>query len=94
VLLARNTEPAYVPRWFDEGVAMVLSKELRWESAIEVARLYVARRLSPYRDESDRFDNRYVSALDLTSVEVLEVFACRRQYLVPAAAKSVVTVRV
>ncbi|MCX5757235.1 MAG: hypothetical protein NTU83_01755, partial [Candidatus Hydrogenedentes bacterium] len=75
VLLARNTEPAYVPRWFDEGVAMVLSKELRWESAIEVARMYVQRRLSPYREldfafapigDETTFSGAYAQALSMT----------------------------
>ncbi len=75
VLLARNTEPAYVPRWLDEGVAMVLSKELRWESALEVARMYVERRLSPYREldfafapigDETTFSGAYAQALSMT----------------------------
>lgn len=75
VLIARNTEAAYVPRWFDEGVAMVLSKELRWESAFDVARMYVQRRLIPYRElnfafapigDETTFGGAYAQAFSMT----------------------------
>ncbi|HOV76161.1 MAG TPA: hypothetical protein PK967_19575 [Candidatus Hydrogenedentes bacterium] len=75
VLLARNTEAAYVPRWFDEGVAMVLSKEMRWESSFEVARMYVQRRLIPYIElnfafapigDESTFGGAYAQALSMT----------------------------
>ncbi len=75
VLLSRNTDPANVPRWFDEGVAMVLSKELRWESAMRIARMYVRRQVipyfqldlafAPYGDEAV-FGDAYAEALSLT----------------------------
>jgi hypothetical protein len=75
VLLARNTDPANVPRWFDEGVAMLVSKELRWESGLRIARMYVTRRLIPYPDldfafaplgDEGLFDDAYAQALSLT----------------------------
>jgi len=75
VLLARNTEAAFVPRWFDEGIAMVLSKEMRWESSLEVARMYVQRRLIPYIElnfafapigDESTFGGAYAQALSMT----------------------------
>jgi len=48
VLIARNTNLANVPRWFNEGVAMVASRELRWSNAMRVARMYVRGRVIPY----------------------------------------------
>ncbi|HUW61370.1 MAG TPA: hypothetical protein VMZ06_10220 [Candidatus Bathyarchaeia archaeon] len=75
VLLARNTEDAYVPRWFNEGVAMVISKELRWESGLRIARMYVRGRVIPYANlnfafapvgDEGVFDDAYAQALSLT----------------------------
>jgi hypothetical protein len=75
VLLDRNTNPAYVPRWFNEGVAMVVSRELRWESPMRIARMYAQRRLIPYigldfafaplGDEAT-FGDAYAQALSMT----------------------------
>lgn len=48
VLLARNVEEAFLPRWLNEGIVMVLSKENRWGSMARVARMYVSGRLIPY----------------------------------------------
>ena len=48
VLLARNVNEAYVPRWLNEGIVMVLSKENRWGSMARIAGMYVSRRLIPY----------------------------------------------
>jgi len=75
VLLSRNTEEAYVPRWFDEGVAMVISKELRWESGLRIARMYATRRLIPYGElnfafapigDEGVFGDAYAQALSMT----------------------------
>jgi len=75
VLLARNTDEANVPRWFDEGVAMVLSKELRWESGLRIARMYAMRRLIPYNElnfafapigDETVFGDAYAQALSMT----------------------------
>jgi len=48
VLIARNTDLANVPRWFNEGIAMVMSRELRWANTMRVAHMYVRRRVIPY----------------------------------------------
>lgn len=48
VLLARNVREEYLPRWFNEGVVMVLSGENRWGSAARVAGMYASRNLIPY----------------------------------------------
>ena len=75
VLLARNTDEANMPRWFDEGVAMVLSKELRWESGLRIARMYAMRRLIPYGElnfafapigDETIFGDAYAQALSMT----------------------------
>ncbi|NIA13776.1 MAG: hypothetical protein GWP08_06810 [Nitrospiraceae bacterium] len=50
VLIARNTDPANVPRWFNEGIALVVSREIRWSGPTRLARMYVRRRLIPYRE--------------------------------------------
>ncbi len=41
VLLARNTNPANLPRWLNEGIAMMVSGEFRWASAFRVANSYL-----------------------------------------------------
>ena len=75
VLLARNTEEAYVPRWVDEGVAMVVSQELRWESSLRIARMYVRKRIIPYNElnfafapigDEGVFGDAYAEALSMT----------------------------
>ncbi len=50
VLLARNTAPGALPRWLNEGVAMTLSREFRWSSMVQVARMYVTGSVIPYDD--------------------------------------------
>ena len=75
VLLARNTNEANVPRWFDEGVAMVVSREMRWESGMRIARMYVRRQLIPYPEmnlafaplgDEALFGDAYAQALSMT----------------------------
>jgi len=48
VLLARNVREEYLPRWFNEGIVMVLSGENRWGSAARVAGMYASHNLIPY----------------------------------------------
>lgn len=50
VLLARNTRPENLPRWLNEGIAMVLAREHRWGSWYRVARMYTQGRLFSYRE--------------------------------------------
>lgn len=75
VLIARNTNPANVPRWFNEGIALVVSREIRWSGPTRVARMYVRRRIIPYRElnmafapfgnETD-FGDAYAQAASMT----------------------------
>jgi hypothetical protein len=55
VLLARNTNPDNVPQWLNEGVAMVLSGEHRWDSVAHVAYMVMEGRIIEYRDLSLAF---------------------------------------
>lgn len=48
VLLARSTGPGNLPTWLNEGIAMTLSGERRWDSGMRVARMYLTGRIVPY----------------------------------------------
>ena len=50
VLLARNVDMAHVPRWLNEGIAMVLSGEHRYESTARIAQMYLSGKLIEYRN--------------------------------------------
>jgi hypothetical protein len=50
VLLVRNTAPGNLPRWLNEGIAMTLAGEHRWNSSLTVGQMYLQGRLIPYRD--------------------------------------------
>ncbi len=41
VLLARNTDRDNLPRWFNEGICMLFSREYRWESSFQVGQMYL-----------------------------------------------------
>lgn len=56
VLLARNTDLAHLPRWLNEGIAMHISGEYRWNSTFHVARMYLAERLLSYDELMSQFD--------------------------------------
>jgi len=75
VLLARNTDPAHLPRWFGEGVAMVMSRENRWGYSFRVARAYARGDLIPYPDlnlafaprgDEALFDDAYAQVYSIT----------------------------
>ncbi|MCC6486038.1 MAG: hypothetical protein IT364_00930 [Candidatus Hydrogenedentes bacterium] len=75
VLLARHTSSDNLPRWLNEGVAMILSGEYRWESRARVAQMYWQGRLIPYRDllfaflepgKEMEFGDAYAQALSMT----------------------------
>ena len=75
VLLARNTNLANVPRWFNEGVAMVVSRELRWSSQLRVAKMYARGRVIPLMElnlafaplgNETVFGDAYAQALSMT----------------------------
>ncbi|MGI6460038.1 MAG: peptidase MA family metallohydrolase [Candidatus Hydrogenedentales bacterium] len=50
VLLARNTNLEHLPRWLNEGTAMHISGEHRWNTSFLVARMYLSGRLYTYDD--------------------------------------------
>jgi hypothetical protein len=50
VLLARNVKEENLPRWLNEGVAMLLAGEIGWTASMRVARMYVEGRIIEYRD--------------------------------------------
>ena len=76
VLLARNTSLSHLPRWLNEGIAMHLSGEYRWNSSLLVARMYLSDRLYTYDDlimnfstvRGERpFGNLYAQSLSMTA---------------------------
>ncbi|MCX5770954.1 MAG: hypothetical protein NTZ09_11875 [Candidatus Hydrogenedentes bacterium] len=75
VLLARNVQDEFLPRWLNEGIVMVLSKENRWGSMARLARMYASGRLIPYYNLDFAFlplgdevlsGDAYAEALSLT----------------------------
>jgi len=50
VLLARNTDVSALPRWLNEGLAMTVGGDYRWESMFRVARMHLGGRIIPYRE--------------------------------------------
>lgn len=50
VLIARNTNPENMPRWFNEGIAMLVSNELEWSGPTTVAWMYLSGDLIAYTD--------------------------------------------
>ena len=50
VLGANVPEGADVPRWYDEGLAMVVERELSWRDAFELARMAVVGEPAPLED--------------------------------------------
>lgn len=55
VLLARNTDAGNLPRWLNEGIAMVLSREYRWSSLFRLARMYAGGGILEYDELSYAF---------------------------------------
>ena len=75
VLLARHTREAYLPRWLNEGVAMLVAGEYFIASPITVGRMFLENRLIPYREldlaflnpgEEMVFNDAYAQALSMT----------------------------
>ncbi|MCC6145331.1 MAG: hypothetical protein IT368_16115 [Candidatus Hydrogenedentes bacterium] len=75
VLLHRNSNPAYLPRWLNEGLSMSLANEYYWQSVIELAQMYASRRIIEYKDLDQafyapgtemKFGDAYAQALSMT----------------------------
>jgi len=50
VLLYRTVGGDRLPRWLNEGLAMMLAGEYRWAAPFTVARMYAGREIIPYKD--------------------------------------------
>lgn len=75
VLLARNVNTDYLPRWLNEGLCMSLANEYYWNSLFHVARMFAGGRIIPYKDLDMRFrspgdemefGDAYAQALSMT----------------------------
>ena len=75
VLLGRNVKEGNIPRWLDEGIAMHVSREYRWESLWQVGEMYFRNAIIPYSDLESvleqpgtemEFGNTYAQSLSMT----------------------------
>lgn len=75
VLLFRNTNTDYMPRWLNEGISMMLANEFRWESSFAVAKMFLEGRLIEYRvldtalaapESGMQFGDAYAQSLSMT----------------------------
>lgn len=74
VLLARNSAPGYVPRWFNEGLAMMLAGELHWSAPLRLTRMQASGNIIKYAHLDFAFasgdarlvHNAYAQALSMT----------------------------
>ena len=75
VLLERNVDVSNMPRWLNEGIAMALSKERRWSSALHVGQMYAGGRLLTYPEltrvlsaggREMEFGDAYAQSLSMT----------------------------
>ena len=75
LLLYRNVNPAYLPQWLNEGIAMSLANEFRWQSMFSVARMFIQNRIIPYHkldraffapSGQQEFGDAYAQALSMT----------------------------
>lgn len=75
ILLQHNVNADHVPRWLNEGIAMLLSGENRWESKSLVAQMYLDGRVLSYRDlelsfldpgRETQFGDAYAQAYSMT----------------------------
>ncbi|MCC6796522.1 MAG: hypothetical protein IT366_15485 [Candidatus Hydrogenedentes bacterium] len=82
VLLQQNVNTDNLPRWLNEGIAMVLSGENRWESRAQIASMYLNGRVLSYREldlsfldpgEEMQFGDAYAQAYSMTQYLMQEV---------------------
>ncbi len=76
ILLYRNTEThRNLPRWLNEGIAMMLANEHRWNSMFRVARMFFQNRIIDYQNLDNAFlapgnemafGDAYAQALSMT----------------------------
>ena len=74
VLLARNTSPGNLPRWLNEGIAMMLAGELHWSAPFRITRMLATGEVIEYAHLDFAFTsgdnhvmgNAYAQALSMT----------------------------
>jgi len=75
ILLHRNTDTGSLPRWLNEGIAMSLANEHRWNSTLTVAQMFLRRHIIEFRDldraflapgDEMEFGDAYAQALSMT----------------------------
>lgn len=75
ILLDRNTNPAYLPNWLNEGLAMFLAREYQFATPITIASMMFEGRIIPYQrldmafltpGEEMQFGDAYAQALSMT----------------------------
>jgi hypothetical protein len=75
LLVYRNVNPAFLPIWLNEGIAMSLANEFRWQATFQVARMFVQGRIIPYHkldnaflapSGQEQFGDAYGQALSMT----------------------------
>lgn len=82
LLLARNTNPDNLPRWLNEGIAMVVSRENRWSSTFRLVRMYAGGGVISYNalpfafaapGNETEFGDAYAQSLSMTRFLMKEV---------------------
>jgi hypothetical protein len=75
LLVYRNVNPAFIPIWLNEGIAMSLANEFRWQAMFSVARMFIQGRIIPYHKldnafvlptGQEQFGDAYAQALSMT----------------------------
>lgn len=75
ILLFRNSNTDVMPRWFNEGLCMMLANEYRWTSTLTVAKMFVQNRIISYRlldrafrapESGMQFGDAYAQGLSMT----------------------------
>lgn len=82
VLLHRNTNTDRLPHWLNEGIAMMLANEFRWQSSFSVARMFFEGRVIEYRvldsalampASNMQFGDAYAQSLSMTRTLLDEI---------------------
>lgn len=75
LLVYRNLNPAFIPTWLNEGIAMSLANEYRWQAMFSVAHMFIRGRIIPYHKldsafflptGQEQFGDAYAQSLSMT----------------------------
>ena len=75
ILLERNTDPLNMPRWFEEGICMVVSGERRLSNSLQMAQMYLRNQVIEYPAldyaffaprSPDEFGDAYIQSYSMT----------------------------